>query len=520
MPFARTCLTTALALALATPSHVAAQDAPDPLPIGTCINIGNTLEPETEGAWGGSAVTAEDFAAIKAAGFTTIRLPVRWYNKSSDTAPYTIDAAWLNRVETVVDQALDAGLNVVLNSHHFEPIYAAPAENADWLAGVWRQVAARFADRPTDRLWFEIENEPHDQLTNANLVATLSPALAAIRETNPDRAVIIGGENWSGVDSLATLELPDDPNIHPTFHYYEPFDFTHQGADWVAPNIPPPGRVYGTQADKDRLVADVAKVEAYKARTGRTPFLGETGAYDAHIPLPQRIAYHRAVTEAFAGTGVPICMWAYQNTFPFRDGESGAWLPGLLGAIGLPDNSDAPVAAVPARTGYADGLPQALRALDDALPGQLVNDPSRLDWNNYNLKAKGYADPLAPGGGAAIQVDVRSNGNPWDAGFAIPLFGKIEAGETVTIGFYAKAAKKTEQGQIGVRFQRDRDPYPGFGDTTLTVGPEWKFHEVSATAERDIPTGEAVVALQVGGQRQSLEIGQAIVVVGAPSVLP
>src|SRR3546814_12632681 len=67
-------------------------------------------------------------------------------------------------------------------------------------------------------------------LTNANLLATLAPALAAIRATNPTRAVVIGGENWTGIDSLATLDLPDDPNAYPTFHYYDTFAFTRQGA--------------------------------------------------------------------------------------------------------------------------------------------------------------------------------------------------------------------------------------------------------------------------------------------------
>src|SRR3546814_20509250 len=89
---------------------------------------------------------------------------------------------------------------------------------------------------PEARLLSEISNEPPDKLTNANLLATLAPALAAIRATNPTRAVVIGGENWSGIDSLATLDLPDDPNVYPTFHYYAPFDFTHQGATWVDPS--------------------------------------------------------------------------------------------------------------------------------------------------------------------------------------------------------------------------------------------------------------------------------------------
>ena len=150
--------------------------------------------------------------------------------------------------------------------------------------------------------------------------------------------MVIGGENWSGIDSLATLDLPDDPQLYPTFHYYEPFDFTHQGAGWVRPSPPPVGRTYGTAADAERLVTDTAKIKAYAARTGLVPFMGETGAYDAHIPLAQRVQYTRAVHQAFAPLGVGMCAWAYTNTFPFYDHAAGHWLPGLRGAFGLPED--------------------------------------------------------------------------------------------------------------------------------------------------------------------------------------
>jgi endoglucanase len=321
----------ALAL-LASPANAA-----EPLPVGTCINMGNHLEPERESGWGGKRVDAADFARIRAAGFDTVRIPVRWSNKTRG-ANHLIKPAWLERVTEVVDQALAADLNVILNDHNFEDLHEHPDANRTKLAAIWRQVAAHFADRPAARLWFEIQNEPHDALTNDNLLATLAPALAAIRATNPDRPVVIGGGNWSGIDSLATLELPDDPNVHPTFHYYEPFDFTHQGATWAGPVPKAHTRDYGTPADAERLLADVAKLEAYVARTGRTPFMGETGVYDGGTSLAERIKYHAIVRQAFEPSGIGVCAWAYTNTFPFWDRRAEQWLPGLREAFGLPEN--------------------------------------------------------------------------------------------------------------------------------------------------------------------------------------
>src|SRR3546814_15020164 len=138
-------------------------------------------------------------------------------------------------------------MNFSLHSHLFDALDKEPAGTAPWLAGVGKQVAARFADKPEARLWFEISNEPHDKLTNANLLATLAPALAAIRATNPTRAVLNGGENWSGIASPAPRDLPDEPNVYLTCHYYQPFDLTPQGATRVDPS-PPPGRPSANQA--------------------------------------------------------------------------------------------------------------------------------------------------------------------------------------------------------------------------------------------------------------------------------
>jgi endoglucanase len=329
---ARTSLRIAIGLAFASCASASVAATASSLPVGRCVNMGNHLESPNEGDWG-RRIADDDFAIIAKAGFNTIRLPVRWAGHAGAKAPYTIDPAFMGRVEHVVGLARAAGLNVILNSHNYDDLHANPARNVNRLAGLWAQIAKRFAGLSRDHLWFEIENEPHDKLTNANLVATLSPALAAIRKTNPDRPVVIGGEFWSGIDSLAKLKLPDDPNVIPTFHYYEPFDFTHQGAIWVTPT-PPMGRVYGSDADVERLTRDVAKVRAYIQRTGKTPFMGEFGA-NAPIPTEQRVTYQRTVRTAFDTTGIGMCAWAYTSTFPLYDSAKKAWVPGMRAAMGL-----------------------------------------------------------------------------------------------------------------------------------------------------------------------------------------
>jgi endoglucanase len=314
-----------------------AQAADDAVPasqaaarIGECVNMANMMESPTEGAWG-RKIADDDFAIIANAGFRTVRLPVAFGAHAGQDAPYTIDPAFMDRVAHVVGLAEAAHLGLIIDLHNDDALFSDPAAEAPRLAAMWRQIAQRFKDAPSN-VWFEITNEPHDKLTNANLMATLGPSLAAIRASNPTRKVVIGGQNWSDIDSLATLALPDDANLVTTFHYYLPFRFTHQGATWVDPS-PPLGATFGSAADRAELAANVAKARAYMTRTHRPLFLGEYGAYDKTIPTSDRATYYKAVHDAFKGAGIDGCVWGYTSSFKVRDGDH--WLTPLLKAIGL-----------------------------------------------------------------------------------------------------------------------------------------------------------------------------------------
>jgi endoglucanase len=246
-------------------------------------------------------------------------------------APYTINATFMARVRHVVDAASAAGLNVIMDMHNFDELFADPTGNTVRFTEMWRQIAAEFATAPST-VWFELINEPHGSLNNANLVTVTTPAIAAIRATNPTRPIILGGQDWSGVGALATLTLPADPYIVPTFHTYDPFNFTHQGATWVTPT-PALGRTFGSAADYAELDANLQRVRDYITRTGRVPFVGEYGAIDdTGVPLAQRILYYRQMTSAYASIGIQSCAWGYTNTFRLRD-QTGDWLPGILDAI-------------------------------------------------------------------------------------------------------------------------------------------------------------------------------------------
>lgn len=89
--------------------------------------LGNTFDaPDGETSWGNPLTTKELLEKVKELGFGTIRIPISWGKHVSEAPEYTIDADFLNRVETVVQDALDAGLYVIINSHHDNEIYMPP----------------------------------------------------------------------------------------------------------------------------------------------------------------------------------------------------------------------------------------------------------------------------------------------------------------------------------------------------------------------------------------------------------
>ncbi len=207
------------------------------------VNFGNMLEAPSEGAWG---LTVEErfFDLVVESGMDHVRLPISWTHHTSQTAPYTIDETFFSRVDWCVEQAVSRGLKIIVNVHHYEELNTDPVAETPRALAMWEQIATRYANQPKS-VYFEVLNEPHDAFsaTPALWDAYLAQALATIRDTNPTRKVLVGGVFYNSISGLLGLTPPDDPFLVATFHYYEPFAFTHQGATWVNP-VPEVGTMW------------------------------------------------------------------------------------------------------------------------------------------------------------------------------------------------------------------------------------------------------------------------------------
>jgi endoglucanase len=300
--------------------------------LGRGINLGNALEAPKEGDWG-MTLEAGYFEAIRKAGFDSVRIPIRWSAHAAKEPPYTIDPEFLKRVDWAVEQALSRNLNAIINVHHFGELDTEPDKYEPMLRAIWAQVAEHYRDRP-NLLYFELLNEPHDKLSSERWNRMIPPLLAEVRKRNPHRPVIIGPGMWNSFRELDKLKLPEtDRDIIVTFHYYEPFHFTHQGAEWAQGSRAWLGTTWtATPEQRKRLAADFDKAAAWSQTHRRPIFLGEFGAY-SRADMDSRARWTRAVVEAARDRGFSTAYWEFGSGFGAYDRASRSWNAPLLDAL-------------------------------------------------------------------------------------------------------------------------------------------------------------------------------------------
>lgn len=322
-----------LALALATPAGADIFD--DARALGRGINLGNALDAPNEGEWG-FVLEAAYFKEVADAGFDSVRIPIRWSAHAGEKAPYAIDAKFFQRVDWALAQSQANGLAAVINVHHYAELNSDLAGNRERYLALWRQIAERYRDQPRTVV-FELLNEPHDsdggQLGAAAWNALLPAALAVVRESNPDRPVIVGPSPWNGWAGLKDLQLPDDENLIATFHYYEPFEFTHQGAEWVAGAAEWKGATWSGTPNQRRSIDEAFDAVAAWSKANRRPvYVGEFGAY-SKTPLEDRARWTSYVRQAAERRGFAWAYWEFGSGFGAYDPQQQAWIKPLRAAL-------------------------------------------------------------------------------------------------------------------------------------------------------------------------------------------
>ena len=227
--------------------------------MGMGWNLGNQLEASSnkvpnETTWGNPTITEDLIKAVKAQGFNTIRIPVSYLSKIGEAPDYTIDSAWLDRVQEVVDYVVGNDMYAVMNIHG-DGYYTVDGswllcvdDNQDAIKAkyeaVWKQIADRFKDYD-EHLIFESMNEESDNTYGkpnkdgyANINEYNRIFVDTVRGTgsnNTKRWLLLPGWNTNIEYTVGNygFVIPEDKlcesdgkRIMISVHYYDPYNFT------------------------------------------------------------------------------------------------------------------------------------------------------------------------------------------------------------------------------------------------------------------------------------------------------
>lgn len=324
-------------------------------------------------------ITRDDIAFLKAAGFTTVRVPLhyRFFVEAEDPAhpdAVRFEGEGWGRLDALFGWCRELGMKVILDMHaapggqtgvnHDDGIgypltFYVPAYRRLTIA-VWREIARRYRDEPA-LLGYDLLNEPistyHDiDYLNDRLQPFYEEITAAIRSVDPNHVVIVEGAQWAV--SFEAFGPPFADNVAYSYHKF-----------WASP--------------------ERRSVQAYVdfANRWNVPvFVGETGELN-----DEWNAAYRAVNERF---GLGWSFWTYKNL----DSQS------TIASIRMPAGWDAiaKLGSVPVQD--FDTAPVPDRAVaQSVLDAYLANLPlARTHINDgYILSLGGTVPPLPETGGAA-----------------------------------------------------------------------------------------------------------------------
>jgi endoglucanase len=311
--------------------------------------------------------TASDVGLIRRLGFDHARLSVDPALLFTPANVELVQPDRLQQLERAVRMITDADLAVVIDMHptpDFKKALARDDGQVERFADFWREFAGRFAGLPSERVAFEILNEPEfeDRYRWSGVQAKL---LAGIRQAAPRHAAIISGHRWASIEELLSLEPVRDANVIYNFHFYLPHIFTHQGATWGRAfwrhltAVPYPSNADNVAAVADVLSDDVSKllvtrygyeqwsgariraeiqqVAAWAQKRNIRIMCNEFGVYRRVAPARDRVSWIADVRTALEMHGIGWTMWDFAGDFGLVTKRSGQIVvdESIVSALGL-----------------------------------------------------------------------------------------------------------------------------------------------------------------------------------------
>jgi endoglucanase len=186
-----------------------------------------------------------DFARVASFGMNAVRFYLNYGLFEDDGAPYEYKQSGWDWVDRNVAWARAHGVRLILNLHvpqgGFQSNGGGDAlwtskENQDRFVALWRAIAERYANELVIA-GYDLLNEPRPTTSRSAWSELATRATRAVREVDDRHLIFVErtnsvGDDWSRDSELDFFLLPDENAVY-EFHFYEPFEYTHQFASWL-----------------------------------------------------------------------------------------------------------------------------------------------------------------------------------------------------------------------------------------------------------------------------------------------
>ena len=290
-----------------------------------------------------NVITTSDFRLLKQLGFKCIRLPVafRYFQTNNFYNPKLFE-----HIDQIIRLCHLYGFKVVICYHSGNLDDSNYTSESQGIIALWGMIAKKYYQQSADDLFFELYNEPPHM--NPDIWQNAANAIIkAIRKIDKKRTLIVGSSNFNSIYELSRSTPLNDDNVIYTFHFYEPFFFTHQGAEWIGDQVATTGvpfpynpatfpplnpRAKNTWGEtnyyqylsdgNEQSVKDKLQIVKNWGLKYNVPLLcGEYGAYNKYAGLDSRCRYIKAVRQTLKALRIPGILWDYNSSFSIFEGK-------------------------------------------------------------------------------------------------------------------------------------------------------------------------------------------------------
>lgn len=276
----------------------------------------------------GEAFREADFQLVAEWGFDFVRLPMSYRVWASAEEPLQMDESQLAHVDEAVDMGREYGVHVNLNLHRAPGYCVNTPPDEPWslwadegavlaFAQTWRAFARRYRGIPNDLVSFDLLNEPPD-MEEGPYVRAMEAAIAAIREEDPGRLIIVDGMKYGQEPVWGLAEA----GVGQSTRGYLPMHVSHYEANWVPditewPTPSWPMEVDGTLWDRRRLF-ERAQGWVELERRGVPVHVGEWGCHN-RTPHGIVLAWMEDQLGLWGELGWGWALWNLRGNFGVLD---------------------------------------------------------------------------------------------------------------------------------------------------------------------------------------------------------